>query len=223
MSFDRYGALATLARTRGHTASEERTLAHVRDELAETAAPAPEDLTTARRRAAEAGAETERLRERAATIRGRLEATRDAGADAEAVERELEETMRRLSEVATERVAARQRLDVQETQARAARDSRERRMRLEDRIANLRRTIRRSLAETVYEEFGGAVTALPDAFDADAGDEPGGYDGEPVAAALAFARVAPLRAPVVVEATVAERFENAATLARYLRGPLVVC
>lgn len=221
-SFDRRGALATLARVRGHAAPEERSLSAVEAELAATTSPDPENLADARRRAAEAGAETDRLRERAATVRGRVEAVREAGGDVEAAEAELAETMTRLSEVATERVAARQRLDMLEARARTARDGREERMRLEDRAANLRRTVRRSLAAAVYGEFADAVAALPESFDAAAGEAPGEYEGSPVAAALAVARAASLRAPVVADAGVAAQFCGLGPFVRYLDAPVVV-
>lgn len=221
--FDRRGALAALARVRGHDADGALTeLGRVREALAETAPAESSDLAAARRRAAEAGAETDRLRERVATIRGRVEATREAGGDADGVEAELAAAMARLSEVSTERVAARQRLDALETEARRARDGREERMRLEDRAANLERGVRRSLAAAVYDEFAAAVAALPPAFDADAGPAPDGFEGDPLSAALAVVRAAPLRAPVVVDAAVVDRFGGLADAVRYLSAPVVV-
>lgn len=222
-SFDRRGALAALARVRGHDAGGALTeLERVREAIAETTPAESSDLAVARRRAAEAGAETDRLRERVATIRGRVEATREVGGDADAAEAELAAAMRRLSEVSTERVAARQRLDALEREARRARDSREARMRLEDRAANLERDARRTLAAAVYDAFAAAVAALPPAFDADAGTEPGEFAGDPLSAALAVARAAPLRAPVVVDPAVVDRFGGLARSVRYLSGPVVI-
>lgn len=221
-SFDRRGALVTLARVRGHAVPEERTLERVEAELADVTPPEPAALAEARRRAAAAGAETDRLRERAATIRGRVEAAREADGDVEAAEDELAETMTRLSEAATERAAARQRLDMLEARTRTARDRREERMRLEDRAANLRRSIRRSLAAAVYDEFADAVSALPAGFDAAAGGDPGAYDGPPVAAALAVARASSLRAPVVADAAVLAPFGGLVPFVRYLDAPVVV-
>ncbi|MDS0295829.1 hypothetical protein [Halogeometricum luteum] len=213
VSFDRRGALAALARLRGHDAGGALTeLRRVREAIAETAPAESTDLAAARRRAAEAGAETDRLRERAATVRGRVEAAREVGGDAvEVAESDLSETMRRLSEAATERVAARQRLDALEAEARRARDSREARMRLEDRAANLERDARRTLAAAVRDAFAAAVAALPPAFDADS-----------LSAALAVARAAPLRAPVVVDSAVVDRFGGLARAVRYLSAPVVV-
>jgi hypothetical protein len=234
MAFDRRGALATVARTRGFAAPDADELEAVRAKLAETRLAPPVETATARRRAAEAGAETERLRERVATLRGRLSAHReraaeggdDAGvdpdADVAAVEATLSEAMRRLSEVSTDRIAARQRLELLESESRAGRDRREERLRLEDRVGNLERAVRRSLAGCVYDEFAGAVAALPSEFDAEAGDEPGEYDGPAVAAALAVARVADPRAPVVVAADVAAAFGGPAGVGAFLRAPVVV-
>jgi hypothetical protein len=221
-SFDRRGALATLARVRGHVAPEERTLERVEREVAAATPPDPANLADARRRAAEAGAETDRLRERAATIRGRVEALRETDGDADSAEAKLAETMARLSEAATERVAARQRLDMLVDRTRSARDRREAQMRLEDRAANLRRAVRRSLAAAVYNDFADAVAALPEPFAAAAGDAPGGYEGPPVAAALAVTRAATFRTPVVADAALLDSFGGLAPFARYLDAPVVV-
>ncbi|MFC6826888.1 hypothetical protein [Halopelagius fulvigenes] len=231
-SFDRRGALVALARTRGHAAPASDELAAVREELASVRPPSPADVEAARRRAAEAGAETERLRERVATLRGRLTAHRErddigdgdgrAGEAVAEAEAELSETMTRLSEVATDRIAARQRLELLESEARKARDAREERLRLQDRVGNLERSVRRSLAGFVYGEFAAAVAAVPDAFDADAGAEPGDYDGPAVAAALAVARLADVRAPVVVSPAVAGAFGGPDSAGDFLRAPVVV-
>ncbi|MDS0297468.1 hypothetical protein NDI76_01765 [Halogeometricum sp. S1BR25-6] len=223
IGLDRRGALAALARLRGHDADGALAeLDRVRKAIADAAPAETADLAAARRRAAEAGVETDRLRERAATIRGRVEATRDTGGDVAAAETDLAETMRRLSEVATERVAARQRLAALEAEVRRSRDTREARMRLEDRAANLERDARRALAAAAYDAFAAAVTALPPTFDADAGTGPGEFDGDPLSAALAVARAASLRAPVVVDPTVVDRFGGLAPSVRYLSGPVVV-
>lgn len=225
-AFDRRGALATLARSRGHAAPADGELAAVRAELDSIRPPPSADVEAARRRVAEAGAETERLRERVATLRGRLSAHRerngatdDAVAEAEA---ELSEATTRLSEVATDRIAARQRLELLESEAREARDERERRLKLEDEAGNLERAVRRSLAASVYDDFSSAVAALPDPFDAAAGDEPGEYDGPAAAAAVAVARLADVRAPVVVSPPLAAAFGGPRPAGEFLRAPVVI-
>lgn len=225
MAFDRRGALSTLARSRGHATPADAELAAVREELVSLRPPPPADVASARRRAAEAGAETERLRERVATLRGRLSAHRERDGESDAVaevEATLSETMTRLSEAATDRIAARQRLEHLESEAREARDERERRLELEDEAGNLERAVRRSLADRVYDEFASAVAALPDAFDAAAGDEPGEYGGPPAAAALAVTRLADVRAPVVVSPRVVAAFDGPDRASDFLRAPVVV-
>jgi len=195
-SFDRRGALAAAARGLGHESDASDRLAAAREELASLSTPAV-DLRSARRRVAEAGAEEERLRERVAELRGRLRARRETGADVEAVRAELSDAVARLSEVETERIAAEQALERAEADARDARDCRERRLELEDRAANLERTVRADLAAAVWDRFRGALDAVPGA--ATAGDTPGTYDGDDATAALAIARLSPLDAPVVVD------------------------
>jgi hypothetical protein len=223
MSFDRRGALATLARSRGHASPHADRLVSLRSALATPEPPLPTELDDARRRAADAGAETDRLRERVATLRGRVTAHRERGDDAvTAAEADLSETMRRLSEVATERVAARQRLELLETRARASRDRRERRLELEDRVGNLERDARRWLTARVWDSFRASVAALPQSFAADVGDVPGRYAGSSVAAALAVARLADVRAPVVVDADVAAPFGGPRATTAALDTPIVV-
>jgi hypothetical protein len=221
--FDRRGALAAVARARGHEPPQAADLAARRADLARLTPPAHADVRTARRRVAEAGAETDRLRERVATLRGRLNALRERGDDdADAVQADLTEATTRLSEVATERVAARQRLDRLEAEAREARDARAERLRLEDRVANLERAARRSLSAAVYDAFAAAVASLPPPFDAEAGASPGEFEGSALAAVVATARVAPLRAPVVVDGDVAAAFGGPAATRAFLDAPVLV-
>ncbi|MFC6990001.1 hypothetical protein ACFQJD_17205 [Haloplanus sp. GCM10025708] len=175
------------------------------------------DVAAIRRRVAEAGDDEAHLRERVAALRGRVQALREAdGETAADAEAELESAITELSEVETERIAAEQSLSRAEARERAARDRRERRLELADRLANLERGARADLAATVYDEFTAAVATLPG--DGDAGGEPGEYDGDAVTAALGVARVAPLRAPVVLAA---DRFDDAATAADRLDAPVV--
>jgi len=176
-------ALAAAARERGreHPLDDERR--RLRAEL-EAAAVAVDDagdvsdaLAAARRRAAAAGADVERLRERAATLRGRLTQARErTGADTEAdtdievdsdaaqtdvdaLRAEFEAATRALTEAETERVAADQALADAVERSRAARDARERRLHLRDTLTNRRREIRRDLAREVYPAFVDAVAA----------------------------------------------------------------
>ncbi|MFC7172461.1 hypothetical protein ACFQL0_01870 [Haloplanus litoreus] len=159
-TFDRRAALAAAARALGHESPRESALEDARAQLTETTPPA-RDVREARRRAAEAGAEEERLRERVAELRGRVQARRETGADTTAVEAQLDEATTRLAEIETERIAAEQALERAETAAREARDRRERRLELEDRVANLEREVRADLAAAVWDRFRSALAAVP--------------------------------------------------------------
>jgi hypothetical protein len=214
-------ALAAAARSRGLTTPHDESIRTVRDELATLAVPETPDLSAARERLAGAAAAVERLRERVATLRGRLQARRDGGRDASDVEQELGDATRELSELETERAAAREALDHARRRARESRDARERRRRLEDRLANLEREARAHLVESVRAEFAAAVEAVPTpAESGDAGTRPGAdpFEADDVTATLAVGRVAALRAPVVLAC---ERFETPATAAAWLDAPVI--
>jgi hypothetical protein len=195
-AFDRRVALAAAARARGHDAGAKDDLEAARRELEATSPPAVE-ARERRRRVAEAGAEEERLRERVAELRGRVQARRRTDADTTAVEAQLAEATSALAEAETERIAAEQALERAERAAREARDRRERRLGLQDRVANLERRVREELAAAVWDRFRSAVEAVPGS--AAVGPSPGSYEGDPVTAALGVARLTPLDAPVVVD------------------------
>jgi hypothetical protein len=230
-------ALAAAARSQGRSAPQDAELAAVRDRLATLPTPAV-DRAAARRRAAEAAARERSLRERVATLRGRVRAVRagesgpqiegrpdsvradggsaDAGDLGPAAEA-LAEAASRLAAAETERIAAEEVLD----RERAARDARDRRLRLEDRAANRERAARRHLVDAVREEFREAVAATPgEAIATTPGSacaaEP--EDIDPVTATLAVARVATLDAPVVLGC---QRFETARSAADWLDAAVV--
>ncbi|MFB6156605.1 MAG: hypothetical protein ABEJ34_02025 [Haloferacaceae archaeon] len=213
MSVDVRGALAAAARSLGERAPQRDAVEAARAELDELAVP-DADLDEVRCRVAEAGESEERLRERVATLRGRVQAL--DGEECEAARADLRDAVRELTEAETERIAAEQLRDRLEREARDLRDRRERRLELEDRVANLERAAREHLAGAVYDRFRAAVTALPG--DATAGQAPGDYDGDPVTAALAVVRIADVRAPVVVAV---DRLDDAATASRRLDAPVV--
>ncbi|QCJ47039.1 hypothetical protein [Haloprofundus sp. MHR1] len=196
-------SLEAAARSRGQTAPEDDERASVEATLAELDVPTVE-TTAARRRVASVGADEERLREHVAELRGRLQARREAGESVDGVRQTLSEAAGRLTEVETERIAAEQALERAEREAAAARDARERRLRLEDRAANLARAARRHLAGGVYDEFASALRSLPG--EAEPGAAPTEFRGDPVVARLAAVRVADLDAPVVL---CADRFDDA--------------
>jgi len=186
-------ALAVAARTRGHSAPQDEQLAAVRTELA--ALEVPDASTRAARRAlagTEAESDLDRLRERVAELRGRVQTLRERDADTEAAEADLAGAARRLAEAETEQVAAEQRLADAAAAAREARDIRDRRMRLEDRAGNLARAARAHLVDTVADEYRAAVAGAPGPTPQDP------FAADTITAALAVARVAALRAPVVL-------------------------
>lgn len=216
-SFDLHDALVAAARSTGLVPPAAPLLERARQDLVSTAAvlDAP-DPTPAKRRVAETAQRTRRLDERVAALRGRLQARRELDADTSAVEAELADATRALTEAETEHISAEQRLSQVERTARTARDRRHRRLRLEDRVANLRRRARRELVEQVYDEFRAALETLP--VDADAGSRPAEYAGDSTAAALAVASVAHLDAPLVLSGG---PFGSPAEAATRLGAPLV--
>lgn len=206
-------ALADAARSRGLSAPQDEQLTSVREELDRLSVPAV-STRTERRELGEYDGTTEQLRERVTELRGRLQAVRERGAaaDADEVEAALLSAIRELSEAETEQVAARQRFERAQDEARAARDHRERRLRLQDRVANLERAARAHLRKQVETEYADAVAAVP-------GRTPASpFDADPVTAALAVGRVADLAAPVVLAC---DRFTSATAASSWLDTPVV--
>lgn len=207
-------ALAAAARSRGGAAPQDEALADVRDELADLTVPAPPDPDAPRERLAGTDDAVDRIRERVAALRGRVQAGREAGRDVTDLETDLAEATRELSERETERAAAREAVERAERRARESRDARERRRRLEDRRANLERRARAHLVDRIRGEYERALAAVPDGPDEAA--EPFAVEG--VAAALAVGRVAEFRAPVVVAC---DRFESPDAAAEWLDAPVI--
>lgn len=189
MRLNRRAAFAAVARSLGETAPQVDELRAVAAELRSLDAEST-DLVAARERVADAGAERDRLREQVATLRGRVQARRDAGLDASDATEELAAAAARLSEATTEREAARQALARARETARDAYDRRERRLELQDRAANLQREARATLADRVRPAVERAL--------ADLGATPLAEAAEPVVA-LAAATVATFDAPVVYD------------------------
>jgi hypothetical protein len=133
------------------------------------------------------------------------------------------------SERETEVLAAEQALARERERARTARDARERRLMLEDRVGRLERDVRARLADAGWSVFADAVESVPGGDDAvesvpgcdDAvvGGEPGTFVGDDVTAALAVVRVADVDAPVVLAAG---RFGDADVAHRVLDAPVVL-
>jgi hypothetical protein len=211
-------ALAAVARGRGLTAPQDDELAAVEAELA-SLDPPPVDLAEPRERlAAAAEADVAGLRESVAARRGELAARRSLDAEAAPAAERLEAAAAGLAEAETDRVAARQAFEQARGRARDARDARERRLHLQDRAGNLRRAAREHLAGALGDEFATALAAVPG--DGSVPGRPSTFEGDPVAAALAVARLADLRAPVVVADG---RFETPGAAAATLDAPVVLC
>lgn len=212
-------ALAAAARSRGLETPHDGELAAARERLAELAVEAATSAAE-RREAAEAAADTDRLRERVATARGRLQAAREAGGDVAAASDELKAAVRELSEAETRAAAAAERLETARERERAARDRLEHRRRLQDRAANLERDARAELVARVREEYARAVRDLK--LDATEGvDDP--FEVPSPVAALGVVRVATVDAPVVLDAggAVGRAFADAGAAAAWLDAPVI--
>lgn len=212
-TFQRRAGLAAAARSRGSTAPCRDELERVREGLAEVDPPAV-GLDELRERVAEAGTERDRLRERVAAVRGKVQGLREAGVDASGAEAELAETAATLAETETRRAAAEQAFEHARRRAREARNVRERRLRLEDRAANLERSARAWLADEIRPAVDRSARATP------GGTADSFADAGPVTAVLAAARVAEVDAPVVLACG---RFPSAAGAAEWLDAPVIRC
>jgi hypothetical protein len=207
--------LAAAARSRGRSASVAGEIAELEEKIADIDVNSV-DLTAARRRVAEATGETERLKERVATLRGEARARRAADADEGAALDELEAAAAELSAAQTEAIAAEQALERARAEAARARDERRRRLRLRDRLRNRRRDARRELAASMYPAFREALAVVPGGDPGAAGDEPGAYDGGSVAASLAAVRIAALDDAVELRGEAARAVEASEWSARGL-------
>ena len=216
--------LAAAARSRGETASLASEISALHGSIEAFEIPTV-DLERARRRVAETTGEEERLKERVAAIRGDVQARRAVDADPTESLRDLEDAAAALSAAQTERIAAEQALERAREQAAEARDERERRLALCDRLANRRRDARSELANETYQAFREALSAVPGGARASPGEEPRAYDGPPLAASFAAVRLSAIDGPVTLgsEAMVAfERWGRASpteVLGVHVNGP----
>ncbi|MEE6209751.1 hypothetical protein U3A55_06255 [Salarchaeum sp. III] len=163
----------------------------------------PADSAAERRAVAAATADVVALRERVERASGRLEALRDLDTDTEEAAADLRRATLELTDAETERVAAEQRLDAAESRLRRERNARESGLRRADarhnhpeRAAAARAALARPLVDR-------ARAAVPDW----------------KANALAAARAARTRAPVIVENG---PFRRAAQAAACLGAPVVL-
>lgn len=208
-------ALAAAGRSRGIATPHDDDLAATRADIDEVVAEIASFDAAAVRPATTPtapDAERDRLRERVAELRGRVQALEGADRDADDARSRLRDAARRLSELETERVAA---VETRE-RARDLRDLRERQLRLEDREANLERRARVHLVDELRPEFATAV----DASGSPTADPPDGdpFSADPVTASLAVLRIARVAAPVVLAV---DRFDSPAAAAEWLDAPVV--
>lgn len=208
-------ALAAAARSRGLTAPEDEERRTLEAQLAQLDAPEIDD-TAERKALAETGRRQRALRERVATLQGRLQARKAEQLDVSHIEAAVTDAIKELSEVETERIAAQQRFERVRERARIARDRRSERLRLADRIDNLARAARRRLVAELAPAFAEAVEVVPGR--GTPGDEPATFSGPPETAALAVAHVAEVNAPLVLDG---EWFDTAEAAAACLGAPVV--
>lgn len=210
-------ALARAGRSRGLTteyderiATIEAEIEHLDSELAETDPTEPAQFREA---IADHQTATTERREAVAAARGRVRACREHDFDTDAAVETLEAAISELAEHETAETATRERLDRVRSQRRERRDLREKRFRLEDRLANLQREARAALVERLREELEAAVEAVPGESSPAAP-----FDAPPVVVALAVARTATLDAPVLLDC---DRFDSPETASEWLGAPVL--
>lgn len=206
LALDRRRALAAAARSRGETATVDKEIRETRTRMDELGEPVP-SLEETRQRVAAAESALDAKRERVATLRGRMRESDD-----DEVAAAFREAIGDLSEAELEYEAAREALAERRARVRRARDARERRMRLEDRLGNLERTARRELVRSVRPTVD---VAVPDVPGSDATSFP---EADDVTATLALLRVGRVRTPVVLAC---RRFPDGRRAEAWLEAPVI--
>lgn len=207
-------ALAKAERSRGLTTPYDDQIAQVREQRASLSVDTSEKTLRTRRQAVAArSTETAQVRERVATLRGKLQAAREHGEEPEEIAGELEAAITELSEIETAEEAARQRLETARQAARERRDAGERIRRLEDQLQNLQRRARTHLVEAATDRYAAAVAAVPGS-----NERADPFEADPVTAGLAIARIASVSAPLVLGC---DRFESAPAASEWLDAPVL--
>ncbi|SIR57427.1 hypothetical protein SAMN05421858_2897 [Haladaptatus litoreus] len=214
-------AMASAARSNGLSAPQDEEIAILTKKL-NSFDVRDVSLRSERRRVADAsGSETE-LREQVAALRGRVQTLRETDMNAESAESRLREATQKLSEMETERIAAEQALEQAQKRLHSIRDERVEHLRLRDRKENLERTARKYLGQQIREEFVAGVSAVPkDENGNEQLSDPtllGPLESDSVTVALAIARIANLRAPIVLSC---DRFETANSASDCLDTPVL--
>ena len=203
-------ALAEAGRTRGVETPYDEKIERLEAELS-TLSVEQTGIERYREELATGRAETAALREAVAATRGRLAAHREHGLDTDDIERELERTIRELAETETAATAANQQFERTREELRERRNRRERKLELEDQLANRRRDARRWLVDHLEPEYAAAVGEL-------VGEESDPFECDPTVASLAVGRVGEYTAPLVLETS---PFESAAAAHDWLGGPVI--
>jgi hypothetical protein len=216
----RRDALITIGRLCGVKTPYDSSLKTVQSAIDQLEISSVPDITTARRRVADAGADVERLRERVAMLRGQMAVYRetDVTTDITNAEIALKNAIRTLSEASTEEIAATQRLTQLIDIARTARDCKEKRLSLIDRRQNLKRHIRAEIFDVMKAEFD-RVRQVP--WIAERIDGNNNYTTA-LADAIAILSLAPLRAPLIVAESVATAFDGISALAIRINATIIV-
>lgn len=205
LSLSRRRALAAAARSIGVTTGVDERIRATEAELQTLAEPVP-SRADARRRVAETAADLDAERERVATIRGRLQEADDGS-----LRDDYRSALGALSEAETEHAAATEALESARERARAARDDRDRRLRLQDRLENDRRAARAELVDAVGPAVRLALGALPSR-------TPASFEAaDAVSAALALVRAGRVETPVTLAC---RRFEGRDAAERWLEAPV---
>lgn len=203
--------LAAVARSRGVRVPEQEALAAARDRLASHATE-PTNLAPEREEVASANdADRAALREEVARLRGVVDATRGGDGPIEETLTEYRETAARLSEVGTAATAASERLARERERLSERYDAHQRRLELEDAVANRERDVRRALADRAAPRVARARDALAETTPVDPESDR--------ALQLAALRAARLSAPAVV----AGGSLDASVLARVTDASIVRC
>ena len=224
--------VAAAARTRGETTPHDDEIRDLESELSSIEVPEPDrGLEAAKRNVVEVSTDEAELRERIAALRGRLRTERELGEPTEETVEKLEAAAAELSESSTDRIAAEQALEAAKREARNARSARNRRMKLQDRLGNLRREARAVLANAVSDEFADARKRVGPlgAVDPTAGDsvafssgDAGGAKSAGTHAQLAAVALADLEVPIVIDAS-ETGITDAANAARILGLEVWLC
>lgn len=214
-------ALAQAGRTRGLTTPYDDDLQAAREELAEMTVEMA-SLADHREAKAEAESAVDEARVRAAEARGRLREREESGLETGKAQSRLDDALRELSEAETAAIAADQAYTRARERRRERQDIRQRRFRLEDRVANYERQARAQLVEQLRDEFREALIAVPErtadsASDGEA-DSTAPFEADSVSAALAIARLGAMNAPVVLAV---DRFESPRKAREWLDTPVV--